>query len=202
MAGGGRERGRDLGRDLHVKGLSEPHCCSVSPNLHVCTAEAPLCDPSLCKAPCLCLHACPWHRHDRAQVASWAVFPALPWTNWGTFGRALFCSLLEKEGADTPAFLPGHVQTGWRCWGVASSLRQRPGPLQSFTCCTANPGDTETHSQLCLLCLPFRKHFFWLSGVTTVVSTLMSFIKPAFNAYALNCIAFHLLYLTWCELKK
>ncbi|NWY52703.1 ACER1 ceramidase, partial [Chionis minor] len=47
-----------------------------------------------------------------------------------------------------------------------------------------------------------RRHFFWLSGVTTVISTLMSFIKPAFNAYALNCIAFHLLYLTWCELKK
>ncbi|NXI46786.1 ACER1 ceramidase, partial [Galbula dea] len=47
-----------------------------------------------------------------------------------------------------------------------------------------------------------RKHFFWLTGVTTVISTLMSFIKPAFNAYALNCIAFHLLYLTWRELRK
>ncbi|NXW54566.1 ACER1 ceramidase, partial [Eurystomus gularis] len=47
-----------------------------------------------------------------------------------------------------------------------------------------------------------RKHFFWLSGITTVISTLMSFIKPAFNAYVLNCIAFHLLYLTWRELKK
>ncbi|KFZ69151.1 Alkaline ceramidase 1 [Podiceps cristatus] len=51
-------------------------------------------------------------------------------------------------------------------------------------------------------CIKSRKHFFWLSGVTTVISTLMSFIKPAFNAYVLNCIAFHLLYLTWCELKK
>ncbi|KAM6235992.1 alkaline ceramidase 1 [Porphyrio hochstetteri] len=51
-------------------------------------------------------------------------------------------------------------------------------------------------------CIKTRKHFFWLCGVTTVISTLMSFIKPAFNAYALNCIAFHLLYLTWCELKK
>ncbi|XP_051495755.1 alkaline ceramidase 1 [Apus apus] len=47
-----------------------------------------------------------------------------------------------------------------------------------------------------------RKHFFWLCGVTTVISTLMSFVKPAFNAYALNCIAFHMLYLTWHELKK
>lgn len=30
----------------------------------------------------------------------------------------------------------------------------------------------------------------------------MSFIKPAVNAYVLNCIAFHVLYLTWRELKK
>ncbi|XP_074893587.1 alkaline ceramidase 1 isoform X3 [Buteo buteo] len=51
-------------------------------------------------------------------------------------------------------------------------------------------------------CIKTRKHFFWLSGITTVISTLMSFIKPAFNAYVLNCIAFHLLYLTWRELKK
>ncbi|NXF12734.1 ACER1 ceramidase, partial [Smithornis capensis] len=47
-----------------------------------------------------------------------------------------------------------------------------------------------------------RKHFCWLTGITTVISTLMSFIKPTVNAYALNCIAFHLLYLTWRELKK
>ncbi|NXD16450.1 ACER1 ceramidase, partial [Nothocercus nigrocapillus] len=51
-------------------------------------------------------------------------------------------------------------------------------------------------------CIKSRKHFFWLSGVTTVVSTFLSFIKPALNAYALNCIAFHLLYLTRKELKK
>lgn len=30
------ERGRDLGKDLHVKGSSEPYCCSLSPNLHAC----------------------------------------------------------------------------------------------------------------------------------------------------------------------
>ncbi|NWI13974.1 ACER1 ceramidase, partial [Crypturellus soui] len=51
-------------------------------------------------------------------------------------------------------------------------------------------------------CIKSRKHFFWLSGITTVVSTFLSFIKPALNAYALNCIAFHLLYLTRKELKK
>ncbi|NXL39175.1 ACER1 ceramidase, partial [Glaucidium brasilianum] len=51
-------------------------------------------------------------------------------------------------------------------------------------------------------CIKSRKQFFWLTGVTTVISTLMSFIKPAFNAYVLNCIAFHLLYLTRRELKK
>ncbi|NXW95474.1 ACER1 ceramidase, partial [Alopecoenas beccarii] len=51
-------------------------------------------------------------------------------------------------------------------------------------------------------CIKSRKHFFWFTGITTVVSTLMSFVKPAVNAYALNCIAFHLLYLMWRELKK
>ncbi|NWH39812.1 ACER1 ceramidase, partial [Chloropsis hardwickii] len=51
-------------------------------------------------------------------------------------------------------------------------------------------------------CIKTRKHFLWLTGTTTVISTLMSFIKPTLNAYALNCIAFHLLYLTWRELKK
>ncbi|KFQ27498.1 Alkaline ceramidase 1 [Mesitornis unicolor] len=51
-------------------------------------------------------------------------------------------------------------------------------------------------------CIKTRKHFLWLTGITTVISTLMSFVKPAINAYALNCIAFHLLYLTWRELKK
>ncbi|NXO02087.1 ACER1 ceramidase, partial [Rhinopomastus cyanomelas] len=47
-----------------------------------------------------------------------------------------------------------------------------------------------------------RKQFIWLSAATTALSTVMSFVKPALNAYALNCIAFHLLYLTWRELKK
>ncbi|NXR49839.1 ACER1 ceramidase, partial [Hippolais icterina] len=51
-------------------------------------------------------------------------------------------------------------------------------------------------------CIKTRRHFFWLTGTTTVISTLMSFIKPTLNAYALNCIAFHLLYMTWRELKK
>ncbi|NXJ10070.1 ACER1 ceramidase, partial [Odontophorus gujanensis] len=51
-------------------------------------------------------------------------------------------------------------------------------------------------------CIKSRKQFYWLGGVTTVITTLMSFIKPSINAYALNCIAFHLLYLTWRELKK
>lgn len=62
-----------------------------------------------------------------------------------------------------------------------------------------NHGGTDTHFQFCH---PFRKHFYWLGGVTTVITTVMSFIKPSINAYALNCIAFHLLYLTWRELKK
>ncbi|NWT59461.1 ACER1 ceramidase, partial [Erythrocercus mccallii] len=51
-------------------------------------------------------------------------------------------------------------------------------------------------------CIKTRRHFLWLTGITTVISTLMSFVKPTLNAYALNCIAFHLLYMTWRELKK
>ncbi|NXQ49093.1 ACER1 ceramidase, partial [Catharus fuscescens] len=51
-------------------------------------------------------------------------------------------------------------------------------------------------------CIKTRRHFFWLTGITTVISTFMSFIKPTLNAYALNCIAFHLLYMTRKELKK
>ncbi|NWR23725.1 ACER1 ceramidase, partial [Emberiza fucata] len=51
-------------------------------------------------------------------------------------------------------------------------------------------------------CIKTRRHFFWLTGITTVISTLMSFVKPTLNAYALNCIALHLLYMTWKELKK
>lgn len=39
---GGWGEGRGLGRDLHVKGAAEPHCCSLSPNLHVCPAQAPV----------------------------------------------------------------------------------------------------------------------------------------------------------------
>uniref|UniRef100_A0A8C3MPY4 Alkaline ceramidase n=1 Tax=Geospiza parvula TaxID=87175 RepID=A0A8C3MPY4_GEOPR len=35
-------------------------------------------------------------------------------------------------------------------------------------------------------CIKTRRHFFWLTGITTVISTLMSFVKPTLNAYALN----------------
>nr|XP_006125598.1 alkaline ceramidase 1 isoform X2 [Pelodiscus sinensis] len=47
-----------------------------------------------------------------------------------------------------------------------------------------------------------RTQFVWLVGIATVACTLMSFIKPAFNAYLLNSISLHLLYLTCQELKK
>lgn len=40
--------GRDLGRDLHVKGPSESYCCSASPNRCVCTV--PPGSPCLCRA--------------------------------------------------------------------------------------------------------------------------------------------------------
>lgn len=91
------ERGRHLGRDLHVKGPSEPYCCSVSPNLHVCTAQAPAhhcwdsCFAALpgAKFPMpLPLHAPLWHHRGSAQVTFWAVFPTLSWTNWVALGKA------------------------------------------------------------------------------------------------------------------
>lgn len=153
-----------------------------------------LCSPSLCTAPCLAL-ASPWRCTSHPLLC--------PGPTRG-FSKAISRAVLEKHKI-YPGFPArtsaepedSYMQTGWRCWRVASFLRQQPPP--SFTCCTANPGGTDTHSQLCR---PFRKQFYWLGGVTTVITTLMSFIKPSINAYALNCIAFHLLYLTWRELKK
>ncbi|XP_067418183.1 alkaline ceramidase 1 [Emydura macquarii macquarii] len=47
-----------------------------------------------------------------------------------------------------------------------------------------------------------RTQFVRLVGLATVVCTLMSFIKPAFNAYLLIIISLHLLYLMCQELKK
>uniref|UniRef100_A0A8C3XUL0 Alkaline ceramidase n=1 Tax=Chelydra serpentina TaxID=8475 RepID=A0A8C3XUL0_CHESE len=44
--------------------------------------------------------------------------------------------------------------------------------------------------------------FVCLVGIATIVCTLMSFIKPDFNAYLLNSISLHLLYLICQELKK
>ncbi|XP_078235649.1 alkaline ceramidase 1 isoform X3 [Pogona vitticeps] len=47
-----------------------------------------------------------------------------------------------------------------------------------------------------------RDQFVRIVLLVTLLSTLMSFVKPALNAYALNCVAFHLLYLTTQELKQ
>ncbi|XP_042336482.1 alkaline ceramidase 1 [Sceloporus undulatus] len=47
-----------------------------------------------------------------------------------------------------------------------------------------------------------REQFIQMVIIVTIVSTLMSFVRPALNAYALNCIAFHLLYLTVQELRQ
>ncbi|KAL8177503.1 UNVERIFIED_CONTAM: hypothetical protein K2H54_009748, partial [Gekko kuhli] len=47
-----------------------------------------------------------------------------------------------------------------------------------------------------------REQFAYMVGTMTVVGTLMSFIKPVFNAYALNSVAIHLLYVIFLEVKR
>ncbi|KAJ6654488.1 hypothetical protein lerEdw1_006909 [Lerista edwardsae] len=47
-----------------------------------------------------------------------------------------------------------------------------------------------------------RDQLMWLVAIVTIVSTLMSFLKPALNAYVLNFIAVHLFYLTGQSLKR
>lgn len=78
--------GRDLGRDLHVKGPSEPYCCSGSPNrcLH---SPARQLFPEQSSLPL----PHPWKNHESAGAASWAVLRV--------------CQ--DPLGAATSAFLPG-----------------------------------------------------------------------------------------------
>ncbi|XP_070588043.1 alkaline ceramidase 1 [Erythrolamprus reginae] len=47
-----------------------------------------------------------------------------------------------------------------------------------------------------------REQFLTFVATVTVTSTLMSFVKPALNAYVLNCAAFHLLYLAFIEVRR
>ncbi|XP_063003372.1 alkaline ceramidase 1 [Elgaria multicarinata webbii] len=47
-----------------------------------------------------------------------------------------------------------------------------------------------------------REQFLWMVGFVTVVSTLMSFVKPVLNAYVLNCITLHIFYTMFKEQQK
>ncbi|XP_007444079.1 alkaline ceramidase 1 [Python bivittatus] len=47
-----------------------------------------------------------------------------------------------------------------------------------------------------------RDQFITFVAMVTVTSTFMSFVKPALNAYVLNCVAFHLLYLAYQEVRR
>ncbi|KAJ8278565.1 hypothetical protein GJAV_G00088970 [Gymnothorax javanicus] len=47
-----------------------------------------------------------------------------------------------------------------------------------------------------------RSSFTWMVSVITVVTTLLSFIKPTANAYALNCFALHILYSLALEMRS
>ncbi|XP_062814979.1 alkaline ceramidase 1 [Anolis carolinensis] len=47
-----------------------------------------------------------------------------------------------------------------------------------------------------------RDQFMVLVGLVSGCSTLLSFLRPAWNAYALNCVALHVLYLLGLELHR
>ncbi|XP_021074176.1 alkaline ceramidase 1 [Mus pahari] len=47
-----------------------------------------------------------------------------------------------------------------------------------------------------------RFYFSWLVVITTIISTFLTFVKPTVNAYALNSIAIHILYIVRTEYKK
>nr|KAF6400203.1 alkaline ceramidase 1 [Rousettus aegyptiacus] len=47
-----------------------------------------------------------------------------------------------------------------------------------------------------------RPQFTCLVAITTTVSTFLSFLRPTVNAYALNSIAVHVLYIVFQEYKK
>ncbi|XP_005989896.1 alkaline ceramidase 1 isoform X2 [Latimeria chalumnae] len=47
-----------------------------------------------------------------------------------------------------------------------------------------------------------RSHFAWLVFFTASVSTVMSFAKPTVNAYALNSVTLHILYVLTLEMRR
>ncbi|KAM8939283.1 alkaline ceramidase 1 [Pelodytes ibericus] len=47
-----------------------------------------------------------------------------------------------------------------------------------------------------------RKQFGTAIFIIATLSTMLSFVKPTVNAYALNCITFHILYVMVKEIKK
>ncbi|XP_028857303.1 alkaline ceramidase 1 [Denticeps clupeoides] len=47
-----------------------------------------------------------------------------------------------------------------------------------------------------------RTYFSWMVMVITTLTTLSSFVKPAANAYVLNCFALHIFYSLFRELKS
>ncbi|XP_043911340.1 alkaline ceramidase 1 [Protopterus annectens] len=47
-----------------------------------------------------------------------------------------------------------------------------------------------------------RSHFVWLIFIGSTFSTLLSFAKPVINAYALNSVTLHILYVLSLEIRK
>lgn len=69
-----------------------------------------------------------------------------------------------------------------------------------MTCPTPSQGPFPTTSQLSPS--PSRPQFICLVVIATMVSTFLSFLRPTVNAYALNSIAVHILYIVFQEYKK
>lgn len=127
VAGG---EGRDLGRDLHVKGPSEPYCCSASPNQCVCTV--------LPGSPCLCrAFASALASPEKCRSCLLGCAPGLSRTHWGLLPQPS-C----QEPTDTEVSL---VQTDRRCWRSFSPLRTGAGPFPSLPSPPVSPGGTDTH---------------------------------------------------------
>ncbi|NWH89105.1 ACER1 ceramidase, partial [Aegithalos caudatus] len=128
-------------------------------------------------------------------VLGWGEFSEL-WVNHGTFAA---CKIGSPKCAGVPLLLAGVFSMYFHM--TLSYVGQLLDELSILW--TLAVAYSFWYPQAYFpKCIKTRRHFFCLTGITTVISTLMSFVKPTLNAYALNCIAFHLLYMTWRELKK
>ena len=72
---------------------------------------------------------------------------------------------------------------------------QTPQEYPSTTLPLPGPATAETFSS-------FRSRYISLIVIITLVSTFLSFLRPTINAYALNIIGLHIVYIVVQEYKK